>query len=108
MHLVHSWIHHVTDCMGEWAEIHNRSSNRAQLHHHINQAFPILNFLMYFEIHGKTWVQGYALNAQVSVMQEQGYLTIYLQHHPHTYVKHIILGKAHCNYIITCTLRDLQ
>ena len=32
---------HVVDCVGEWAGMRNRVSNRVRLHHQIDQAFPI-------------------------------------------------------------------
>ena len=43
-------IRHMTNFVGELVEICNRTSNRVQLHHQIDQAFPI--FLTYVE---KTW-----------------------------------------------------
>ena len=43
---------HVVKCMGEWAKVHSC----IQVHHQINQAFPI--FLVYVEKHGKAWAWG--------------------------------------------------
>ena len=50
-----SMVIDVTNCVGEWAEI--RNSSLVQLHHQINQAFPIFltNLL---KKHGKAWVRG--------------------------------------------------
>ena len=49
-------IRHVTNCVGEWEEIRRHDSSRIQLHHQIDQAFPI--FLAYVEKHGKAQAQG--------------------------------------------------
>ena len=49
-HLSDVATHDHAHCMGEWAEICNRSSNRIRLHHQIDQAFLI--FLAYVE---KKW-----------------------------------------------------
>ena len=50
-------IHHATNYVGEWVEIHKCSSNCIRLHHQINLAFPI--FLTYVEKHEKAWLRGY-------------------------------------------------
>ena len=47
---------HVTNYVGEYAEICNCASNCIRLHHQIDQAFLIL--LTYVEKYGKAWVRG--------------------------------------------------
>ena len=49
-------IRHMTNIVGEWVEIRNRTSSHIRLHHQIDQIFPI--FLVYVENHGKAWVEG--------------------------------------------------